>query len=146
MNITATKNATTQTIDVVVNNDGTEKTLFHTITKVSGIDVTSGGSNADVFLSYLDTVDGSTQSTTLNVKASENGTAVITVKAHAYVPSEVVAFSAALTALWAENTAEQITAMSASEDLSDSQPTPTELTSSNITLVFDDSNGVHQFA
>jgi len=146
MDMTVTKNATNQTIDVVINNDGTERAIFHSIEKVSGVDVTSGGSDATTWLRYVDVIDGTTQTSNLNVKATADGEAVIKVKAHAYVASELNAFHAALTALWADNTADEIAAMSASEDLSDSEPTPVEFTSSNITLVFDDSKGVHQFA
>lgn len=148
MNITATKNATNQTLDVVVNNDGSERILYHTIEKVSGINVTHGGANATEFLGYNCTTDGTNQTSKLNIRASANGEAVIKVKVHAYLPADITAFDTAIDAMEAQYTEAEIQNGEDSEGnalASPSYPTPTELVSDNITLVFDDSRGVHQF-
>jgi hypothetical protein len=148
MNITATKNTTGQTLDVVIANDGTQRILFHTIEKVSGVDVTHGGANATEFLRYADTIDGTNQTSELNIRASANGEAVIKAKVHAYLPSDLTAFDTALDEFEAQYTATEIQNGEDSEGnsiTSPAYPTPIELISSNITLVFNDSRGIHQF-
>lgn len=148
MNITATKNATGQTVDVVIDNDGSERVMFHTIEKVSGIDVTHGGGNASEFFRYPNTTEGTSQSTNLNVRASANGEAVIKVKAHAYLPADLIAFDEALDDFEEKYTATEIQNGEDSEGnelTHPPYPTPTELISDNLTLVFDDSRGIHQF-
>ena len=148
MNISATKNATNQTLDVVIDNDGNERILFHTIEKVSGVDVTHGGANATQFLRYADTIDGTNQSSQLNIRASANGEAVIKAKIHAYLPTDITAFDTALDEFEAQYTETEIQNGEDSEGnsiTSPAYPTPTELISANITLVFNDSRGIHQF-
>lgn len=148
MNIIATKNATGQTVDVVIDNDGSERVVFHTIEKVSGVDVTHGGANATEFLRYRNTTDGTSQSTNLNVRASANGEAVIKVKAHAYLPADLIAFDKALDDFEEKYTSTEIQNGEDSEGnelIHPPYPTPIELISDNLTLVFDDSRGIHQF-
>lgn len=148
MNISATKNATNQTLDVVIDNDGNERILFHTIEKVSGVDVTHGGGNASEFLRYTYTIDGTNQTSQLNIRATASGEAVIKAKVHAYLPADISAFDTAMDEFEAKYTETEIQNGEDSEGntlTNPPYPTPTELISDNITLVFDDSRGIHQF-
>lgn len=152
MNITVTKNVESQTIDVVLNNDGILRGVFHTIKKVSGIDITHGsGAKANTTLKYFEVVDGSTQTTKMHLSSIEVGDGEIFVEAHVYLQSDLDKFESDNETHYGQFTTDEIAADKDSDgnSIHENRPAFPEfviLTSPNITLTFDDSKGTYQFS